>query len=661
MDGRRNGVSTKFFVSRLPEKCSSKDVEEALGTFGSIQGVYIAKKRDKNGYRFGFASFLGVKDATELEKQMRNVWIGSYRLFINVARFARDNDAGRVNKDLEGKSKEQKGKEQKERPFLFNNLEGCWGSSASNMGSSYADMVSGKSIGAGGTKEVTVSEYAKAYAELYNKAIIGKMKDLWYLRKLDILLKEANFGNAVIKYIGGLNVMVVFQSPFEADSFRASSAGFGWFVSVELWMGQTIAFERLAWLNIYGVPLHLSGNETFDSVGRVFGKIIHASQREAKDNILTSDCVCVLTDTVKRIEEEVVIFEKGKRFRIWIEEERGAWIPDSVDNQDVGSEDSDGWDLMSEYDNLSNKKKTDSPVREPTPECGQNVNGVRCQEEAAPVNGTDKAVDAYREYVVDQVDELPVPEVPEMQPRGGQGTVDLSGTGEGRSSTVSGEVGQSVAFNGEGVNEEGVPRYVNSYEGGENRMGAGLIFTKNVEKEQEFNKGGQRKENEYIGVGNWGSTKKIFEVDLKSFGPVKKVKKGRKPNYKKTIVEEVGEIMRPRKRLRDDDPFDLNKIIGIQEESENSVRSENNDDIFRGNVEDFEKHQQEEPRGFRKEREEEVVKDLNLKPTEEMEESIDEELHITSVMGDVLGVDLQRHEELIKEVIREEGIQNGKR
>ncbi|MFS7947837.1 hypothetical protein Hanom_Chr06g00552871 [Helianthus anomalus] len=58
-------------------------------------------------------------------------------------------------------------------------------------------------------------------------------------------------------------------------------------------MGQSVAFERLVWLNIHSVPLLLSENETFDSMGRQFGKVIHASERQLEDIILTSDCVCV--------------------------------------------------------------------------------------------------------------------------------------------------------------------------------------------------------------------------------------------------------------------------------------------------------------------------------------------------------------------------------
>ncbi|MFS8005365.1 putative RNA recognition motif domain, nucleotide-binding alpha-beta plait domain superfamily [Helianthus anomalus] len=79
MDGRRTGSGlyyrfergskgiSKFYVARLPEKCSSKDIEEVLGTYGAIDGVYVARKRDKHGFRFGFVSFKGVKDVVELK------------------------------------------------------------------------------------------------------------------------------------------------------------------------------------------------------------------------------------------------------------------------------------------------------------------------------------------------------------------------------------------------------------------------------------------------------------------------------------------------------------------------------------------------------------------------------------------------------------------
>ncbi|MFS7973177.1 putative RNA-directed DNA polymerase [Helianthus anomalus] len=98
----------------------------------------------------------------------------------------------------------------------------------------YAGIVSGNHQGIASKKGVVVSEYAKAFVELHGLAIIGKTKDLWTLRKLNIYLKEANFGDSTIKYLGGMNVLIVFKSSLVADNFRSNAPGFGWFISVEI-------------------------------------------------------------------------------------------------------------------------------------------------------------------------------------------------------------------------------------------------------------------------------------------------------------------------------------------------------------------------------------------------------------------------------------------
>ncbi|XP_022002117.1 uncharacterized protein LOC110899536 [Helianthus annuus] len=282
-----NGFA-KFYVARLPERCSSKDISKSLEPYGKVEGVYVARKRDKNGFRFGFASFSGVKDVEELEKKMKNVWMGSYRLFINIARFTADNDDVRGNRDSKGKKKIQGHRTQEVRYQAYKDQGGSSSRPFAPSGKSYADVLSGNQQEVGIMKEVVASVFAKAFEELHGKAIIGRKRRIYgRFGKMNVLLKEEKYGDTTIKYLGGLSILLVFKSSFEADIFRADIPGFGWFDSVESWTGQMIAFERLAWLNIYGVPLHLSGNETFDSVGRCFGKVIHASQRQPEDNILT--------------------------------------------------------------------------------------------------------------------------------------------------------------------------------------------------------------------------------------------------------------------------------------------------------------------------------------------------------------------------------------
>lgn len=77
----------KFFVSNPPAKCSSTDLKEVLQGYGEVLGIYIARKFDKLGKRFGFATFKVSRNRADLEESLNDVWIGSYKLFIVPARF----------------------------------------------------------------------------------------------------------------------------------------------------------------------------------------------------------------------------------------------------------------------------------------------------------------------------------------------------------------------------------------------------------------------------------------------------------------------------------------------------------------------------------------------------------------------------------------------
>ncbi|KAM0064292.1 hypothetical protein Hdeb2414_s0003g00101241 [Helianthus debilis subsp. tardiflorus] len=275
---------------------------------------------------------------------MKNVWMGSFKLHINIARFSAENGEVWINRGIKNISTEPKSQEHKEQRVPEDRRFKTFVSSAR----SYVGTVAGEHLNQVKSKEVVVSEFVNAFDMFHNKATVGRVKDLWTLRKLNVLMNEAEFSGPNIKYLGGLNVLIVFKFAMEADLFRANAPGFGWFHNRELWKGQAIAFQRLAWLNIHGVPLHLSVNEVFDSIGRCFGKVIHASQLNSDDKNMTFDCVGVLTDSVRRIEEEVVIRKEGKRYRFWVEEEREDWVPDSVENGNLWPEEEDRWDFLSD-------------------------------------------------------------------------------------------------------------------------------------------------------------------------------------------------------------------------------------------------------------------------------------------------------------------------
>ncbi|KAJ0534295.1 putative RNA recognition motif domain, nucleotide-binding alpha-beta plait domain superfamily [Helianthus annuus] len=207
-DGRDN--ITKFFVSNLPDKCSSKEIVEFFGVFGAVVGVYVARKRDKNGSRFGFVSFSGVNDCSDLEGRMKGLKMGSFKLSVNVARFATENKSFPCPPGVSNVQNDSRNQ--------------FWGPSGLDKGNlrfssrgvrSYSEVV-GNPFGAGGSNSgsgisvkknddrmIVIPDRTAAFSELVNLAVVGRAVDLETLVDLDKLLRIAKTPFSNLHYWGG--------------------------------------------------------------------------------------------------------------------------------------------------------------------------------------------------------------------------------------------------------------------------------------------------------------------------------------------------------------------------------------------------------------------------------------------------------------------------
>ncbi|MFS7909297.1 hypothetical protein Hanom_Chr01g00092951 [Helianthus anomalus] len=103
---------------------------------------------------------------------------------------------------------------------------------------------------------------------------------------------------------------------------------------LETWKGQSLAYERIAWIKIQGVPLHLVENAVFNSVGEKFGKVIKLSQLSKEDDDLSYDCLGILVGDGKPICGEANLKWSNKLFKVWVSEEPNEWILDCVTGAD---------------------------------------------------------------------------------------------------------------------------------------------------------------------------------------------------------------------------------------------------------------------------------------------------------------------------------------
>ncbi|MFS7961881.1 putative RNA recognition motif domain, nucleotide-binding alpha-beta plait domain superfamily [Helianthus anomalus] len=282
---------TKFFVSNLPEGCTPWELRRCLEGFGEVSGTYVAKKRDKVGSRFGFASFANVKDRNELEKSLNGVKMGACKL----KRYE-------VLQRGSGKSKV------------------CGFPITESRGNSGFNE-----------KVLVVPNRTLAFKEVFGVALVGKTVDLETLVDFDRILRIVGTEYERIQYLGGLSILISFRDEEVAKKFLEARTLWGlWFTKLETWCGQSLSLERAAWLKIHGVPLHILEPGILVQIGEVFGKVLHVPKLLANDQDLSVCRIGILVDEIFRTREIITLKWKNRCYRVWVEEEEDDFLPDCI-------------------------------------------------------------------------------------------------------------------------------------------------------------------------------------------------------------------------------------------------------------------------------------------------------------------------------------------
>ncbi|KAJ0809125.1 putative RNA recognition motif domain, nucleotide-binding alpha-beta plait domain superfamily [Helianthus annuus] len=316
---------TKVFVTNVPEKCSGNDPSYFIRSYGDIYDLYIARKRDKAGNRFGFVSFLDVKDNRDLVRQICNTRIGDCWLKANIARFTLEE--GEIGPELDNSKRKPDSREnaarKEERPPTRA------ASSFFNGTRSYSDTLTGRQGPLKDVKTVIVDNQANAFRGLHGKALVARMIDLEALKSIYLILNDICPGLGRVQYLGGLSVLISFEDNIMTSLVLEAARGvIGRFSSVDYWEGQNFGYDHLAWLKVMGITLHLITDEVIDVVGSIFGKVAHRAKRSNSDGDLSYDYIGVLVGDGKRIGEEVTLLWRDRKFNIWVSEESGEWVPE---------------------------------------------------------------------------------------------------------------------------------------------------------------------------------------------------------------------------------------------------------------------------------------------------------------------------------------------
>lgn len=251
---------SSFYFTRFPDNITEQDMWQSFRKWGDLREIFISKKRNRNGRRYGFARFKGVNDAHKLARQLDQIVIGGLKLYVNIPKYGRDTAMKTVTPSIPFG---HEGKQPKEAPHR--------GQHQATRGLTlYAAVVARDKYNAGqpkvlhkeATKRVESRSSLLLNIPLHDKqwfrqAWVGRLKDLsWY----DRLEEDPRWGFGVEitpKYMGDNMVLLLGLTDDTAKCMvnEIMEEEDSMFYSLEKWHPSLRTGHRLTWVQYWGIPL----------------------------------------------------------------------------------------------------------------------------------------------------------------------------------------------------------------------------------------------------------------------------------------------------------------------------------------------------------------------------------------------------------------------
>ncbi|GJV54846.1 RNA-directed DNA polymerase, eukaryota, partial [Tanacetum coccineum] len=329
-------ISTSVFVSNFPDRFSAKDLWNACKVYGHVVDSYIPNRRSKVGKRFGFVRFINVFDVDRLVSNLCTVWVGNYKLIANVARFQRKP----VSQPQQVKPLGHNGVKTSGKPMASVNL---------NSNRSFASVVNRVSENTvyPDDDSALVLDDSCLNMDVFHLCLFGKVKDFSMLSNLMVVLSKEGFDGIKLKYMGGYWVMISFLDDQSKKAFQSNVSVGSWFTQLIQAYSDFTVEERVAWVEIEGVPCKWWSKNTFSRIASKWGTIINAD--ELDDGDYHSSRLCIRTTSKRAIFESFRLVFRGISCYVRAFEIPG-WVPDFDDTSEDECESFDGGHLDKKVD-----------------------------------------------------------------------------------------------------------------------------------------------------------------------------------------------------------------------------------------------------------------------------------------------------------------------
>ncbi|KAK9055343.1 hypothetical protein SSX86_026426 [Deinandra increscens subsp. villosa] len=364
--------SSSVFVANLPPAITSKGLIDICSKVGRVVDVYIPTRVSSMGKKYAFVRFTKGSDINGIIQKIRDLWIGNFRLFADVARFKRgDGKPGNLQGDnlangngVRGQKDGLGGKKVGNAPISPAPKEKVWKKMTNKppqADPNESESKIGKNNGETSISRIIPEDCVNL--DNFGNSLLIKVRDVALISKVYILAHNEGFKGVEFRYIGGLWVRVDCSSKEECLSFLRCNKFKAVFQVIRKMSSDFRIFEKIVWLEIRGLPLIAWTNAAFKQVAHKWGKCIFFENDV--EEALSVGRVGIISSHLEKINEKCMFEVVGNKYEVFVTE-MTSWAPtfehvnvedDLSGNEEEDEEDDDVGEFVGSYNNDTTKPK----------------------------------------------------------------------------------------------------------------------------------------------------------------------------------------------------------------------------------------------------------------------------------------------------------------
>ncbi|KAK9073199.1 hypothetical protein SSX86_007523 [Deinandra increscens subsp. villosa] len=333
--------TTSYLITNLSPECTAATMWRKCCHLGILKDAFIPKRRDRNGHIYGFVRFEAVKNHAAMIDKLLRVKFGETNHFVVQSRSAKPPKStphqlpfqSHVHNPPPYHRLPPRKPITMPRPIPHSHNHGNPYKAVTHT-LSYRDAVHG-------SRHKPIPDYLEPMViripstpllvptTWKTSKLVGEVKDTQHLYNANLILSSEGNVKCDFHYVGGLKLLLKFDSSMEAKAFLESKKHI-WsmiFKNLVIWEGQMLENERVAQLILRGIPFHLRCKDTFDSIGGMFGTLLESSNFDWSSFDITTGKCYILTKKVERIEGKVILKWSRHSYEVWVCESIDQWIP----------------------------------------------------------------------------------------------------------------------------------------------------------------------------------------------------------------------------------------------------------------------------------------------------------------------------------------------